>query len=123
MYREIDAQLLCLRAMRDHLDGEEDFAKTCEILEDAATRVELNLIDFVWSTSTFGPKTPWSDEILDVAKRLRRDAAVVDSCVQTIKTCSGVPDKQLWRSRFAEGRVPRFSNMEFILEKLLTPRA
>jgi hypothetical protein len=102
-YREIDAQLLRLRAKRDHLD----FAKTCEILEDAATRVDL--VDFVWTTSTFGPKKPWSDEVLDVAKRLRRDAAVVDS---------GVSDEQLWPARFAEGRLPRFSNMEFTLEKL-----
>ena len=114
-YREFDAQLLRLRAMRDHLD----FAKTCEILEDAATRVELNLVDFVWSTSTFGPQKEWSAEVLDVAKRLRRDAAVVDSCVLTMKTCSGVSDEQLWPARFAEGRLPRFSNMEFILEKLL----
>jgi hypothetical protein len=117
MYREIDAQLLRLRAMRDHLDGEEDFAKTCKIFEDAATRVELNLMDFVWSTSTFGPKAPWSDEVLDVAKRLRRDAAVMDSCVLTIKCCSGVMDEQLWLARSS---VPRFSNMECIVEKLLT---
>ena len=117
-YREFDAQLLRLRAMRDHLD-EADFAQTCEILEVVATQVELNLVDFVWSTSTFGPKAIWSDEVLDVAKRLRRDAAVVDSCVLKIKICSGVSDEQLWPARFAEGRVPRFSNMESIVEKLL----
>jgi hypothetical protein len=118
-YREIDAQRLRLRAMRDHLHGEEDFAKTCEILEDAATRVELNLVDFVWLTSTFGPATPWTDEVLDFAKRLRRDAAVLDSCVLTLKVCAGVGDEQLWPARFADRRVPRFANIESILEKLL----
>lgn len=118
-YREIDAQHLRLRAMRDHLHGGEDFARTCEILDDAAKCVELNLVDFVWLTSTFGPMKPWSDEVLDVAKRLKRDAAIVDSCVTSIKICSGVSLELLWPSRAPEGRYPRFSNMEYIVEKLL----